>query len=313
MTKQHSKDFWFSYKVEVQNKYASGDAGANAGSMAKMTTSGTAFMKPTKKPTMPYVKWSRLEVKSMGDDEYARVVYPDGKTVINGEVENHLQAKTWLTQIMQGIAGAIPEYSYTFHWQHQATEAAHGRVFESYGCIPVKWHLSVTNDEKKLPTQTTTFLPYDTKTETGGADAVVAGYDKLAFLTTSPCISRDVTLQIEGAAIKYKTLDVDIEKVVDTVIEGGSTVDLQPRIVEYKVSVEVTFQDPLDAIAIHEQTEADTAALDVIVTMAAPMTAVLTASNMRVDEADNEKLPDFGMVDRKLKLVPNTGFTWVLS
>jgi len=312
MTKQHSKDFWFSYKVEGSN-YASGDGVGVAGAMAKMTTSGTAFMKPTKKPIMPYVKWTRAEVKSLGDDEYARIVYPDGKEVIDGEVENHLQASTWLTNIMLGAAGAIPTTSYTFHWQHKPLATDLGRVFESYGVLAKKWHLSVVNDEKKLPTQTTTFLAYDTKTETGGADAVVTDYDKLAFLTTAPCLSRDVTITIEGAAVKYKTLDVDIEKIFDTVIEAGGTTNLQPRIVEYKVEIAITFQDPLDTIAAHELVEADTAAIDVVITMAAPMSKTLTASNMRVDTADNEQLPEFGMVDRTLKLVPNTGFTWVLT
>lgn len=317
MTKQHSSNYWFSYKAERASYYASGDNGSGtAGGMTKMTTSGTAFMKPVKKPKMPVVKWQREEFKSCGDDEYARIVYNNGKYVQLGEIVNHLQAKTWLTNVMLGAAGAVPNQSYIFHWQHGLTSVGAARRFETFGVLAQKWHLHVEYDAKKLPTQTTKFLPYDTKTDEG-AGTDVSAFDRLAFLTTVPCLSKDVTITINTIPIKYKTLDVYIEKVFEDVVEQGSNCILEPLIDEYKVRIEINFQDPTitnDLILNeHEFTEVDTAGIGVIITLAAPMSATLTATNMRVATSNNEELPEFGIRSHDLVLVPNTGFTWALT
>jgi hypothetical protein len=317
MAKQHSKEFWFSYKVEGSN-YASGDGVGAAGAMAKMTTSGTAFQKPLAKPKMPYVKWNREDLKSMGDDALATLVVPNGKEVIDGEVKSSLQISTWLDSIflptMASAAGSLPTNSYTFHWQHGLTAVGNARRFESYGCYVKKWKLEVNNEKAELPTQITTFTPYDTKTETGAGTNLTA-YDRLAFLTTKPALNRDVTFTIAGAAVKFNKLMTEIERVMDTTIEAGSVSCLQPLIIEIKANIEVEFCDPQDVIACHELVEVDTAGITITIPIVfAAGTKTITMTNMRLGESDNADLPDkTELYKRRLKLVPNTGFTCTIA
>jgi hypothetical protein len=317
MAKLHSKNFWYSTKAEVQNKYASGDAGANAGSMAKMTTSGTAAGKPAGKPVMPMKKYKREAIEACGDDEWTQTVFTSGLENFDGEIPLFLQEDVWLTQILQCAAGAIPEYSRTVHWQHGATAVGAGRRFESFGTLCKKWKLHVEAGDK-LPTQTVTLFCYKTKTDEGAGTDVDA-YDKLAYATTAPCRSKDVTMTIEGTTIKYQTLDVEITSVYDEVAEGGNDATLEPRLISRDVSIVVDFQDPtIDSADLvineHNLTETTPTAIDVVITMAAPMSDTLTFANLRVLKADEEELPDhLSIHTRHLELGKGTDTTCVLS
>lgn len=312
MTKQHTKDFWYSTKVEATDKYASGDGGGSAGAMTKMSTSGTAAGKPAGKPTMPMKKYKRQEIQAMGDDDWIQTVYTSGLESIEGEIPLFLQEKVWLTQLLQAATGAIPSLARTIHWQHGTTAVGAARRYESFGCLCKKWKLEVEAGDK-LPTQTCTIFCYKTKTDTG-AGSTVNAFDKLAFNTDAPCRAKDITISIEGTTVKYKKLTVEIETVYDETVEGGNDANLEPRVIERKVNIQIEFDDPLDTIAVHELTETDPDALDVVITMAAPMSATLTFSNLRVTKADNELLPEtIGIHTRSLELGKGTGTTCVLS
>lgn len=280
--------------------------------MTKMSTSGTAAGKPAGKPTMPMKKYKRQEISAMGDDDWIQTVYTSGLESIEGEIPLFLQEKVWLTQLLQAATGAIPSLSRIIHWQHGTTASGAPRRYESFGCICKKWKLEVEAGDK-LPTQTCTIFCYKTKTATGAGTDVDA-FDKLAFNTDAPCRAKDVTITIEGTAVKYKKLTVEIETVYDESVEGGNDANLEPRVISRNVNIQIEFDDPLDAIAIHELTETDPAALDVVITMAAPMSATLTFSNLRVLKADNEALPEeIGIYVRTLELGKGTGTTCVLS
>lgn len=312
MTRQHTKEFWYSTKVEATDKYASGDAGGSAGAMVKMTTSGTAAGKPAGKPTMPMKKWKREEIQAMGDADWDQTVYTSGLESIDGEIPLYLQDKTWLTQLLQAATGAIPSLSRTVHWQHGSVAADNPRRFESFGVLCKKWKLEVEAGDK-LPTQTCTVFCYKTKTDVGSGNDVTA-FNKLAFDTTVPCRAKDVAISIEGSTIKYKKLTVEVETVFDDTVDGGDESALEPRVIERKVSISIEFPDPLDTIAVHELTEVDPASIDVVVTMASPMSATLTFTNLRVTKADNEELPEtIGIQVRKLEIGKGTGTTCVLS
>ena len=312
MTKQHSKDFWWSHKVEATDIYASGDGGATAGAMTKMTDSGVAAGKPAGKPTMPMKEYSREVIESMGDDDWIQTVFTNGLESIEGDIPLYLQDKTWLTQILQAATGAIPALSRTVHWQHGKTAVGVPRRFESFGVLCKKWKLEVTAGDK-LPIQTITPFCYKTKTDIGDGDDVTA-FDKLAFVTTAPCRSKDITISIEGTTVKYKKLTVEIETIYDEEIEGGDDATLEPRVVSRNITIDVDFKDPLDTVSVHPLTETDPAAINVIVTMAAPMSATITCTNLRIAKADNEKLPEkLGIYPRALKIVKGTDTTVVLS
>ena len=314
MGKQHSGQFWWAHKVEATNKYASGDAGANAGSMTKMTTSGTAAGKPAGKPTMPLKKWKREAIEAMGDDDWDQTVFTSGLESIEGEIPLYLQAttKVWLTQLLEAATGAIPALSRTLHWQHGKLAADTPRRYESFGTICKKWALEVEAGDV-LPIQTITVFSYKTKTEVG-ADVHVTPYDKLAFQTAAPCRSKDITISIEGTLVKYKKLSVEITTMYDEEPEGGDDSTLEPRVISRDVTMTIEFDDPLDTISIHELTEVDPAAIDVILTIGAPFSATLTWANLRVTKADNEALPEaLEVFTRSLEIGKGTGTTCVLS
>lgn len=317
MTKQHSSEFWYSTKVEATDKYASGDGGGTAGAMTKMSTSGTAAGKPAGKPIMPMAKYKREVIEAMGDDDWIATVYTSGLDFVEGELPLYLQDKIWLTQILQASVGAIPSLSRTIHWQHCKTAAENGRRYESFGVLATKWKLEVEAGDK-LPTQTITCRCYKTKQEIGdGAD--VTAFNKLAFDTTVPCRAKDVTISIEGTTIKYKKLTVEITTNYDWTPEGGNDSTLEPRVISRDVLIQVEFADPtIDSADLvlneHEMTETTPTAIDVVLTLAAPMSATITWANLRVTKSDIEELPEEkGIYVRKLELGKGTSTTCVLS
>lgn len=317
MTKQHSGAFWWSHKVEATDKYASGDGGAAAGDMTKMTTSGTAAGKPAGKPTMPMKLWKREAIEAMGDDDWIQTVFTSGLESVEGEIPLYLQDNTWLTQLLQAATGAIPSLSRIIHWQHGTTAAGNPRRFESFGTLAKKWVLEVEAGDK-LPTQTITCFCYKTKTDEGAGTDVTA-FNKLAFDTTTPCRAKDVTITIEGTTIKYKKLTVELTTVYDEDAEGGNDATLEPRVISRDVKIAIEFADPTinstDLILNeHNLTEVDPASIDVVVTMAAPMSSTLTFSNLRVTKSDNEMLPEkLSIHTRVLELGKGTGTTCALS
>ena len=277
-----------------------------------MTDSGVAAGKPAGKPTMPMKKYAREVIEAMGDDDWIQTVFTNGLENIDGEIPLYLQDKTWLTQLLQAATGAIPALSQTVHWQHGKTAVGVPRRYESFGVLCKKWILeSVAGD--KLPTQNITTFCYKTKTDVG-ADTVVTPFDKLAFVTTPPCRSKDVTISIEGTTVKYKKLTVEIETIYDEEIEGGDDATLEPAVISRNVNIAIEFKNPLDTIAVHELTEVDPAAINVIVTIAAPFSATLTFTNLRITKADNENLPEkLEIYPRMLEIGKGTATTCVLS
>ena len=317
MTKQHSKDFWWSSKVEDTDKYASGDDGGSAGAMTKMTTSGTAVGKPAGKPTMPMTKFKRQVVEAMGDDDWIQTVFTSGLENFDGEIPLYLQSNVWLTQLLQADTGAIPALSRTIHWQHGKLASENPRRYESFGCVCKKWVLSVTAGNE-LPIQTITLFNYKTKTDEGTGTDVTA-FDKLAFITTAPCRSKDITISIEGTTIKYKTLNVEITTVYDEDPEGGDDATLEPRVISRDVVISIELADPtIDSTDLivneYNLTEVDPATIDVILVMSAPMSSTVTFSNLRVTKSDEESLPEkLEVYVRNLEIGKGTGTTCVLS
>jgi hypothetical protein len=265
--------------------------------------------------TMPLAVKNRLFKPQVGANMGSVQVFDNGLITAPQTFSQFIQSDRWPDAIINGYdVAAVPKdgFSKAVHWENAANV-----LYDIFGVMPIKWLLTLDrgeNDENQpFPKQDTTVTFYNSATSAIGYDA------DAGFSGTQPLVNNDIaiTLDKNGAGaidLKWSKAVVMIEAILNKKGEFGQDNIKYPFAIDYNIEIDLTFRD-YNAILL--ETTLAVASLgdwDFSIdfdknNLTTPVTKnILTMDNMFVKESNVSELPEFGLFEYTLNLVPGDTF-----
>lgn len=285
-----TKDVEINYTAEAN--YAGGKAGIKYAKTVSTTAADfTAFNYPKGEQTMPFKEYEREKIRAAGQALDQVQTFNKAYKYKESTMKVYPQSAVWLDMIIAGTAGAIPTSYYIKYKQPTKT-------YDVFGCILTKYEFHAAPKEFAEETLTWNYYEVDEGTDMA---------TDLVFLTTQPIIFKDVEFKI-GATIIADLTDITltIERELLDEMAPGKYQRMDPVLVKRSTTVKATFYDASDAILVPLRTE--TAVTNVTLTVDMDKLAVgtsktFTATNMVLEEANTEFIPEFGLYKYEVTFV----------
>ena len=294
--------------ILAESNYGGGDGGAAYAKTAMDDNDGVPMQAPYDSGIdMPLALKGRKVIKPLGLNMGARKWFDNGIRTPPTSFTQYVQDDRWVDAIINGYTlAAIPldNFSQCIHWENA------NLIYDVFGVMPTKWTLDLdrgTNEEDQpFPKQITDIQYFNSATS--GAYTVDSGFD-----TSQPQVNDDFSFTLTGSgsgavALKWTKATVMIEAILNKKGTIGEAEVKYPYAIDYNIEVDLTFWD-YDAILIEPlQTVATLEDWDLVMDLGTLTKDTLTIDNLFVAETDIHKFPEFGMIERSIKLTPGDAF-----
>lgn len=277
--------------------------------------SGVPMQMPFGAIDMPFALVNRAFIKQIGQKMGSRIVFDNGSIMPEITLPQYLQDDRWLDSLINGFTdGAVPIDTFTkaIHWENGDHKE------DVFGVMPNKTVITFdrgdNTENQPIPRQDTTLQFFNSATSSTAFDS------DAGFSTLQPLINKDMDFTFTGSSSgaitpKWTKAIVDIAAIASkkgTIGDGGEI--KYPWALDYEIDVDLTFFD-YDAILL--ETKVATASLedwDLVMdldtrNLTTPITKnILTINDLIVKESSIAKIPEMGVFEHNVKLMPGPNF-----
>lgn len=306
--------------ILLESKFGRGGVSGSDANYAKVAlgnNAGTPMQMPFGAIDMPMALVNRMFIKQIGKKMGSRIVFDNGSIMPEITLPQYFQDDRWLDALINGYTdGAVPIDTFTnaIHWENGDHKE------DVFGVMPNKGVLTFdrgdNSENQPIPRQDTT-LQY-----LNSATSAIEFSSDGGFATIQPLINKDVSFTLTGSgsgaiALKWSKAIVMIAAIASkkgTIGDGGEI--KYPWALDYEIELDLTFFDydaillePKVAIASMEDWDLvmDLDTLNVGGTHPI-IKNILTINDLIVKESSVAKIPEMGVFEHNVKLMPGPNF-----